>query len=64
MGELAIERAVKLEIAVSMVSEGGLERPQSTPLSTGPQWKGLGGVVIGAQPFALVLDLPPDTHIL
>ena len=27
MGELAIERAVKLEIAVSMVSEGGLEHP-------------------------------------
>ena len=45
------------------LSEGGLERPQSTPLSTAPQWKGLGGVVIGAQPFGLVLDLPPDTHI-
>ena len=28
MGELAIERAVKLEIAVSMVSEGGLEPPR------------------------------------
>ena len=47
-----------------VVSEGGLERPQPTPLSTGPQWKGLGGVVIGAQPFGLLLDLPPDTHIL
>jgi hypothetical protein len=27
MGELAIERAVKLEIAVSMVSEGRVARP-------------------------------------
>ena len=43
---------------------GGLELPHSTPLSTGPQWKGLGGVVIGAQPFGLLLDHPPDTHIL
>jgi|TARA_B100000315_G_scaffold149582_1_gene138311 hypothetical protein len=35
MGELAIERAVKLEIAVSMVSEGRVARNPHTPTTKG-----------------------------
>ena len=64
LNRLACSKNQSMQTGTLVVPEGELKLPQSTPLSTGPQWKGLGGVVIGAQLFALVLGLPPDTHIL